>query len=162
MTIYATGMRSCEARYLRVEDIDSSPRKQIRVLGKGGKERMVPLTDNLLFALRKYWVENKDIKTKWLFPGARLCWEQPYCRTSIRRTFAESKLRAGITKRGGVHLLRHCFATHLLESGVDIRVIQILLGHSQLSSTEIYTHLRSTYAQEIKNPLDAIAGLIKP
>lgn len=160
MTIYSTGMRTCEIRHLKPTDIDSQ-RKQIRVLGKGGKERMAPLTDTLLFALRKYWVENRDIKTNWLFPGSRLSWQKPYCRTSIRRSWGKSKRKAGIKKPGGVHVLRHCFATHLLESGIELRVIQILLGHSDISSTEIYTHLRGNYVQQMKNPLDAIVDLLK-
>lgn len=157
MTIYATGMRSCEVRGLKVKDIDSA-RMQIRVLGKGNKQRLVPLSKFLLFTLRQYWVKNKENKTEWLFPGS--LWSQQYSGTSLRRSFSWSKEKAGIVKPGGVHLLRHCYATHLLESGVDLRIIQILLGHAVINSTEIYTHLRSTFAQEIKNPLDAIAGLL--
>jgi site-specific recombinase XerD len=137
---------------------------QMRVLGKGRKERLVPLTPYLLHALRRYWVENKENKSVWLFPGGSGSgnhWQHQYCRASIRRAFLWAKEKAGIDKPGGVHLLRHCYATHLLESGVDLRVIQILLGHSVIHSTEIYTHLRSKFAQEIKNPLDAISGLIK-
>ncbi len=159
MTIYATGMRSCEVRGLKAKDIDS-PRKQIRVNGKGNKQRFVPLSDFLLYTLRKYWVECKENKSEWLFPGGGTLWHQPYCRTSLRRAFISAKEKAGIDKPGGVHLLRHCYATHLLESGIDLRVIQILLGHSVINSTEIYTHLRSKFAQEIKNPLDAIADLL--
>lgn len=159
MTIYATGMRSCEVRHLKAKDIDSA-RGQIRVMGKGNKQRMVPLTKFLLYTLRKYWVECKENKTEWLFPGGGGLWTQPYCRTSLRRAFQAAKEKAGVDKPGGVHLLRHCYATHLLESGVDLRVIQILLGHSVINSTEIYTHLRSKFAQEIKNPLDAIVELL--
>jgi integrase/recombinase XerD len=160
MTIYATGMRSCEVRLLKAKDIDS-PRNQIRVMGKGNKQRMVPLSKFLLYTLRKYWVECKENKTEWLFPGGGGdYWKRPYCRTSLRRAFNASKKKAGVDKPGGVHLLRHCYATHLLESGVDLRVIQILLGHTVINSTEIYTHLRSKFAQEIKNPLDAIADLL--
>lgn len=158
MTIYATGMRSCEVRGLKVKDIDSA-RKQIKVLGKGNKQRLVPMSTFLLYTLRKYWVDSKsENKTAWLFPGIN--WKNQYAGTSLRRAFGYAKEKVGIVKPGGVHLLRHCYATHLLESGVDIRIIQILLGHSAINSTEIYTHLRSTFAQEIKNPLDAIAELL--
>lgn len=158
MTIYATGMRSCEVRGLKVKDIDSA-RKQIRVLGKGNKQRLVPLSNFLLYTLRKYWVNSKsENKSEWLFPGIN--YRKQYAGTSLRRAFVYAKEKVGIVKPGGVHLLRHCYATHLLESGVDLRIIQILLGHSVINSTEIYTHLRSTFAQEIKNPLDAIAELL--
>ncbi len=158
MTIYATGMRSCEVRRLKVKDIDSA-RKQIRVMGKGNKQRLVPMSNFLLYTLRKYWVSTKaENKTEWLFPGVD--WKRQYAGTSLRRAFVYAKEKVGIVKPGGVHLLRHCYATHLLESGVDLRIIQILLGHSVINSTEIYTHLRSTFAQEIKNPLDAIAELL--
>ncbi len=160
MTIYATGMRSCEVRGLKAKDIDSA-RNQIRVMGKGNKQRMVPLSQFLLYTLRKYWVDCKENKTEWLFPGGGGdYWKRPYCRTSLRRAFDAAKRKAGVDKPGGVHLLRHCYATHLLEMGVDLRVIQILLGHAVIGSTEIYTHLRSKFAQEIKNPLDAIAELL--
>lgn len=160
MAIYATGMRSCEVRHLKTQDIDSA-RGQIRVMGKGNKQRMVPLSKFLLYTLRKYWVECKENKNEWLFPGVGGDgWRKPYCRTSLRRAFVAAKEKVGLEKPGGVHLLRHCYATHLLESGVDLRVIQILLGHSVINSTEIYTHLRSKFAQEIKNPLDAIAELL--
>ena len=122
---------------------------------------MVPLSSFLLYTLRKYWVEYKENKSEWLFPGGGGdYWKRPYCRTSLRRAFATAKKKANIDKPGGVHLLRHCYATHLLESGVDLRVIQILLGHAVINSTEIYTHLRNKFAQEIKNPLDAIADLL--
>jgi site-specific recombinase XerD len=159
MAIYSTGMRSCEVRRLTAKDIDSK-RMQIRIRGKGDKERFAPLTKFLLLALRRYWVECKDNKSVWLFAGGNNRWERPYCRTTIRRAFVAAKARAGVDKPGGVHLLRHCFATHLLESGVDLRVIQLLLGHSSHSSTEIYTHLRQSFAQEIKNPLDVISNLL--
>lgn len=160
MTIYATGMRSCEVRGLKAKDIDSA-RGQIKVLGKGNKQRLVPLSNFLLYTLRRYWVENKENKTEWLFPGGGgETYKRQYAGISLRRAFNSSKEKVGIVKPGGVHLLRHCYATHLLESGVDLRVIQILLGHSVINSTEIYTHLRSKFAQEIKSPLDAIAGLL--
>lgn len=159
MTIYSTGMRSCEVRRLTAKDIDSK-RDQILIHGKGDKERFAPLTQFLLLALRRYWVECKENKSAWLFPGGAEKWQKQYCRTSVRRAFIAAKKRAGITKPGGVHLLRHCFATHLLESGVDLRIIQLLLGHSVISSTEIYTHLRKSFADQIKNPLDAISHLL--
>jgi integrase/recombinase XerD len=159
MTVYATGMRSCEVRRLKASDIDSS-RMQIKVNGKGGKQRFVPLTPFLLESLRKYWVDYKQNKSEWLFPGGLDYWKLPYHGVSLRRAFQAAKLRAGIQKPGSLHILRHCYATHLLESGVDIRLIQLLLGHSVMRSTEIYTHLRSQFAQEIKNPLDAISDLL--
>jgi site-specific recombinase XerD len=160
ITIYSTGMRSCEIRRLTAKDIDSA-RMLIKVKGKGNKERFVPLSKNLLFALRRYWVECKDNKTLWLFPGMGERWNKPYSAESIKSSFQKAKRRADIDKPGGVHVLRHCYATHLLESGVEMRIIQILLGHSSIRSTEIYTHLTNRHAREIKSPLDTIFSLIK-
>lgn len=159
ITLYATGMRSCEARHLKPKDIDST-RMQIRLVAKGGNERIVPLSEPLLQILRQYWRENKENKTQWLFPGGYNGWMNPYSRISIHKAFAESKIRAGVTKPSSVHILRHCYGTHLLESGVDIRVIQLLMGHLHISSTEVYTHLSNRHALTIKNPLDAISGLL--
>jgi integrase/recombinase XerD len=156
--IYSTGMRSFEARELRANQIDNK-RMQIRVLGKGEKERFVPMSEFLLKTLRQYWTDSKEEnKSIWLFPGGGEHWQKPYHRVSLRRAFAASKVKAGIIKPGGPHVLRHCFATHLLEAGVELRIIQILLGHSGLRTSQIYTHLRSSFAGQIKNPLDAIAN----
>ena len=160
MATYAGGLRSCEVVRLKPSDIDSK-RMLIHVLGKGNKERFVMLPETLLFALRDYWKWNKgEDKSLWLFPGGK-DYSQPYSRSSLRRVFGAAKKRAGIAKPGGVHILRHCFATHLLELGTDLRIIQLLLGHSVISSTEIYTHLRAQFAAQIKNPLDNIASQIK-
>jgi site-specific recombinase XerD len=158
MTMYACGLRTCEVKRLTYKDIDSS-RKQLHIIGKGDKERSVPLSDVLLKTLRFYWKHCPEDKWTWLFP----CETDPKrsCPAStIRRNYTTAKKRAGIEKSGGTHILRHCFATHLLEAGVDIRIIQILLGHSLISSTTVYTQLTQTFSAQIKSPLDAIASLI--
>jgi site-specific recombinase XerD len=124
MTIYATGVRRSEAAQLRVNDIDSS-RMTITVRGKGQKDRLVMLSPVLLQTLRQYWRHNKP--KRWLFPGKNP--DQPISDNDVFAVFQNAVRRAGITKKVSPHSLRHCFATHLLESGTDLRTIQILLGH---------------------------------
>jgi len=160
MALYAAGLRSCEVVRLRPLDIDSK-RMVIRVLGKGDKERQVTLCETLLLALRRYWVENSsEDKTYWLFPN-RHDHSQPYSLPALKRVFANAKAKAKIHKPGGPHVFRHSFATHLLEMGVDIRIIQMLLGHSELSTTTKYTHVQQQFIAQIKNPLEAIRLKLK-
>lgn len=160
MTTYALGLRTCELLRLTYKDLDSKT-NVVRVHGKGDKERSVPLPEVLLFALRKYWARTPDDKWTWLFPMDGHP-QEPSWRGTVLRAYSAAKKRAGVTKPGGLHQLRHSYATHLLEMGVDLRVIQILLGHSVISTTTKYTQLRTDYAQKIKNPLDAIAKKLTP
>lgn len=160
MTMYACGLRGCEIQKLTYKDIDNQ-RMQLRVVGKGGKERFVPISDVLLTALRFYWKECKEDKWTWLFPSDSNP-KQPCPGSTCRRNYVTAKKRAGITKPGGAHTLRHCYATHLLEAGIDLRVIQILLGHSSIVTTTLYTQLTRKHAAQIKNPLDSIAAAIDP
>jgi site-specific recombinase XerD len=150
MTLYAAGLRSSEAVHLRLEDIDSK-RRMIRVgQGKGRKDRYVMLSEALLQTLRSYWREKRP--APWLFPGQDP--SRPLTRESVESLFARAKEKAGIRKHVYPHSLRHAFATHLLERGVNIRVIQHLLGHRSLRSTEIYTHVAASYVQDTRSPLD--------
>ncbi len=150
MTLYSAGLRTSEAVHLRSTDIDSQ-RMMIRVAeGKGRKDRYVMLSDKLLETLRRYWRERRP--GTWLFPGQDV--GGPLTCGSVDRFFACVKMKAGIGKRVSPHSLRHSFATHLLERGVNIRVIQKLLGHRSLRSTEIYTHVASTYVRDTRSPLD--------
>jgi integrase/recombinase XerD len=160
VTIYATGMRSFEVAKMKASDIDSE-RMVINVIGKGNKQRFVILPKSLLMMLRLYWREwKKENKTHWLFPS-HINNENHISSDSIRHVFQTAKEKAGIKKRGGTHMLRHCFATHCLELGVEMRHVQVMLGHSELSTTMIYTHLRNDHFKSIKNPLDQIAAQIK-
>jgi integrase/recombinase XerD len=137
LTTYAAGLRLNEVIHLRVADLDSA-RMTIRVeQGKGGKDRYTVLSAHLLAALRAYW--KAEHPAVWLFPargGAR-----PLHETSLQKAYQKAKRRAGITKPGGIHGLRHAFATHLLEAGVDIHTIQRLLGHGHISTTTRYFQL---------------------
>lgn len=160
MTMYAGGLRVSEALALKPSDIDSK-RMVFTVIGKGNKERNIMLSDTHLKALRYYWsMWRHEDKSTWLFPSP-MEGSTIYSSTSVRRAFSWAKKAAGVSKRGCTHLLRHSFATHLLEMGVDLRIIQILLGHAVISSTTVYTHLRNDFLGAIKNPLDAIAAQIK-
>ncbi len=135
--IYATGLRLSEALALEARDIDSE-RMRIGVRsGKGGKDRYAILSPTLLVLLRAYWraYEPKIV----LFPGCRS--DRGMHPTSIQKTMRLACLTAGVKKRATVHTLRHCFATHLLEGGTDIRTIQKLLGHTSLTTTSIYLHV---------------------
>ena len=118
--------------------------------GKGRKVRYVMLSQKLLQTLRRYWLQNRP--EPWLFPGQHA--SRPLTSSSVQQFFERARKRAGIHKKASPHTLRHSFATHLLERGVNVRVIQRLLGHRSLRSTEIYTHVAETYLRHTKSPLD--------
>ncbi len=155
MTAYAGGLRVSEVTHLRVSDVDGQ-RMMLRVeQGKGRQDRYVMLSHKLLVVLREYW---KTYKTRhWLFTGQNP--EQPLTRAAVHKFFQKARRKAGITKKVSVHGLRHSFATHLLESGINIRKIQLLLGHRSLQSTQIYTHVARDYLENTPSPLDILPDL---
>ena len=149
---YSGGLRLGEVLRLKVTDIDSS-RMVIRVeRGKGGKDRTVMLAASLLETLRAYWKQKKP--RTWLFPGQG--GERPLNPTIVQRAFTVAKQAARINKPVSFHSLRHSFATHLMESGVNVRTIQVLLGHRSLGTTERYTHVAGAYLRETRSPLDRL------
>jgi len=152
MMAYGAGLRISEIANLKVGDIDSQ-RMMIRVRqGKGRKDRLVMLSPELLKILRVYWKAQRP--KDWLFPG--LDPTKPITRHAIHDACKKARARSGITKRFSVHSLRHSFATHLLESGTDIRTIQILLGHASLRSTAVYTHVSNKTLCSTISPLDVL------
>jgi len=158
MTTYSAGLRVSEVVHLRVSDIDSR-RMVIRVdQGKGRKDRYVPLSETLLPVLRQYWKLVRP--TDWLFQGMNP--KKPLATRSVAKAFKKAKEKVGITKNVTVHSLRHSFASHLLEKGVDIRTIQRLLGHRSLTSTMIYTHVAENYINVAGSPLDGIEEALLP
>jgi len=155
MTTYAAGLRVSEVAALKVADIDSS-RMMLRVrTGKGEKDRYTVLSRQLLAELRAYWRVHRP--AEWLFPGARA--GRPMDAGTASKVYRAAKERAGITKRGGIHTLRHCFATHLLEAGVDVRTIQLLMGHNSIRTTIHYVHLTAKKLAGTPSPLDLLAPL---
>ena len=157
-TAYAAGLRVSEVIGLRVGDIDSG-RMLIRVeRGKGGKERYVMLSEQLLGILRTYWRLARP--AHWLFPGRDA--SRPIEATVLHAACRSGRAAAGIDKKVTVHVLRHSFATHLLESGVDIRVIQVLLGHAHLSTTARYTHVSQVVIRRTESPLDRLRLEVMP
>ena len=158
MTAYAAGLRVSEVCALRVADIDSAPdRMCIRVVaGKGGKDRYTLLSPSLLEALRVYWRICKP--RDWLFPRTTDA-ARPFDVSSAQRAYYRARDRAGITKTGGIHTLRHAFATHLLEAGVDLATLAKLLGHGHLSTTQRYLHLARPGSIPHDSPLDLLCRL---
>jgi integrase/recombinase XerD len=151
MTIYSAGLRVSEAINLKIKDIDSS-RMQIRVVqSKGKKDRYTLLSYKTLDFLRQYFQVYKP--KDWLFEGQK---GEQYSDRSIQAILKASVTKAHIQKRVTVHTLRHSFATHLLESGTDLRYIQTLLGHESSKTTEIYTHVTTKGFDQIKSPLDKL------
>ncbi|MCC6473896.1 MAG: site-specific integrase [Burkholderiales bacterium] len=154
MTTYGAGLRLNESCHLRVADIDSD-RMTIRVeQGKGGKDRYTLLSPKLLAELRLYWRAFRP--AHWLFPGQNP--EQPISDISVQRIYQAAKRRAGIAKEGGIHALRHAFATHLLEAGVDVHTIQRLMGHGHISTTQRYFHLARKHLAGTTSPLELLEG----
>lgn len=153
MTAYAAGLRASEVLGLRVEDIDSNRMLICVRQGKGQKDRYVSLSATLLDALRAY-AKGRGLKT-WLFPGRRP--EKPLNVATAEKACLKVAKAAGLRKHVTMHTLRHTFATHLLEAGVDLRTIQRLLGHKSLSTTMIYTHVTDAKLYSTPSPLDLLA-----
>jgi site-specific recombinase XerD len=150
---YGAGLRISEACRLRPEDIDSE-RKLIHVrLGKGGKDRYVMLSERLLEILRGYWRLARP-QGGWIFPGRKP--GEPITRNAVGKALHAAAAKAKLRKRVTPHLLRHSFATHLLEGGTDIRVIQVLLGHNSIRSTARYTQVSARHIGSVKSPLDQL------
>jgi integrase/recombinase XerD len=151
-TVYAAGLRVSEAVGLKVGDVDSA-RMVIHVrAGKGQRDRHVMLSPQLLAILREYWRRTRP--RSWLFPGP-----DPSCPVtarSVQRACCAAVAAAGLDKSVTVHTLRHCFATHLLEQGVDIRVIQHLLGHRQIASTTRHARVALDTIRQVKSPLERL------
>ena len=155
MTTYAAGLRVSEVSRLKVSDIDSR-RMTIRVeQGKCRKDRYVMLSPRLLAVLREYWRSGRP--SDWLFPGQGT--ERPVSPTTVRQVCREARLACGLKKRVTPHTLRHCFATHLLEAGSDLRTIQVLLGHRSPASTARYTHIAVGGVHKTASPLDTLPNL---
>ena len=149
-TVYAAGLRVSEAIALKVSDIDAD-RMTMRIeQGKGAKDRYVPLAARLLQELRAYWKTTPP--RVWLFANRQ--GTRPIDITVAQKIYMLAKLRAGIVKQGGIHALRHAFATHLLEAGVDLHTVQRLLGHRQISTTMRYFHLSQGRRVGTRSPLD--------
>ena len=150
MTLDASGLRLAEASHLQISDIDSH-RMQLRVArGKGNKERLVPISPRLLTELREYWKKYRP--TLYLFPGKTP--DRPYASTSIQKAVKASAQRAKICKNVTPHVMRHSYATGLLEAGVDILTISRLLGHASFVTTMVYLHVRQPHLQSTPSPLD--------
>ncbi len=158
-TIYAAGLRISEALALRARDIDSS-RMLIHVrLGKGKKDRYVPLSPFLLGLLREHW--RREGLTDLLFPAFR-DHSRPLNPATVQKYVAHASERAGLRVKITPRTLRHCYATHLIENGTSTRVVQVLLGHSNVHTTETYTHVSPQTMGKIVSPLDQIAALLPP
>ncbi len=148
--IYACGLRRSELLNMKIADVDSKRKVIVIRRGKGDKDRIVPLSEKILTMLREYFKLYRP--QTWLFEGQTP--NTPYSEGSLQKVFMQAKERAGIKVSFTLHCLRHCYATHLLEAGTDLRYIQELLGHKHCSTTEIYTHVSTRSIQQIKSPFD--------
>jgi integrase/recombinase XerD len=159
ITIYSCGLRISEGRALKVSDVDSA-RMLLRIRGKGNKERYVPLPDKTLIQLRLFWRSHRS--AIWLFPAAGrqaphggLPEEgRPIADWTLERAFKSALHQSGVRKSAHVHTLRHSYATHLLEAGVNLRVIQAILGHSTPGTTALYTHLTQEVRNSVRAPIN--------
>lgn len=155
MSMYSAGLRVAEASALRCADIDAT-RMVLQVRNaKGLKDRVVMLSPTLLDTLRDHWRANRPTSTQgWLFPGESP--ERPITTRAVQDMFARTCKRAGITKKASCHTLRHSFATHLMESGTNLRYIQELLGHKTPTTTAIYTRVSAVGAAAVASPLESL------
>ena len=151
-TLYTTGLRATELSRLKGTDIDSGRMVVLVRQGKGKKDRQVPLSPDLLPLLRRYWKAYQ--LQSWLFPGPRV--SEPLTRHGVHHICAQAGQTAELNKKIYPHLLRHCYATHLLEAGMDLRTLQLLLGHASLSSTSIYLHVANPAFHTTQSPLNTL------
>jgi len=161
--LYACGLRRDEARLLKTSDLDRA-RGELRVRrGKGAKERVVPVPAHLFATLSAYWKKDRAKRpghdSPWLFQGAHP--GEPMSKALMLHLYARAVERAGIKRKGGLHTLRHSFATHLLEAGVEITLVQRLLGHTSLATTARYLHVTQGRTQAMAEPLDLLGGLAR-
>jgi integrase/recombinase XerD len=159
-TIYSCGLRLMEAVQLQVPDIDSG-QMALHIHGKGGKDRYVPLPERTLALLREFWMTHRSLP--WVFPATE--WGMSKLKPgaiptigphSLQEAFKHAVKRAGISKRAHIHSLRHSYATHLLEMGVNLRIIQENLGHNSARTTQIYTHLTKEARDAVVHPLNEL------
>ena len=159
MTVYACGLQVSEAKQLKTSDIDRA-RMQLRVRnGKGDKERVLPLSDRLLKELEDYWRAQRKGKvgheSPWLFLGEKA--GRPMTRLTGQNIYYRAVTRSGVRRKSGIHLLRHSFATHPIGSGVELPVVQRLLGHASPMTTAFYLHVTTRRLCEVHSPLDLIS-----
>ena len=154
-TAYACGLRLMEVLNLQIQDIDSA-RMLVHVRqGKGNKDRLVPLSPRLLVELRDYWRLHRP--AQWLFYTQGNAGQRPVCPATVQRQLQQAVKKAGLRKRATMHTLRHSYATHMLEAGVDVMTLQKILGHRQLATTARYLHLRGDQLQRLPSLLDRLA-----
>jgi integrase/recombinase XerD len=157
-TIYACGLRLLEGVHLQVKDIDGERQLLYIHQGKGGKDRCVPLPSACLKMLRQHWLTHRN--ALWVFPSPFEETNQPMNESGVQRAFSAAVKESGIHKKATVHTLRHSYATHLLEAGVNLRIIQSYLGHASPATTSIYTHLTSITEAQTQHTLnEMVAGL---
>jgi integrase/recombinase XerD len=166
MTVYACGLRLSEATHLKATDIDR-PRMQLRVRqGKGAKERVLPLSARLLTELEAYWRAQRRGRaghdSPWLFLGHKA--GEPINKTTGQNIYYRAVKKSGLRRKGGIHVLRHSFASHCIEAGMDLPLVQRLLGHSSLLTTARYLHVTAARVGQIRSPLDLIqfSALVAP
>jgi len=152
--IYACGLRLSEGLALKVQDIDSSRMLLWVRNGKGGKDRCVPLPERLLELLREYWKLHRP--RLYLFPNQKK--REPLCATTLQKTFKIVLLQSGIRREASIHTLRHSYATHLLERGINLRVIQEVLGHQSPQTTARYTHLTDKSFHKLAETVNHLAA----
>ena len=162
-TIYSCGLRLSEGAHLKIEDLDTA-RMLVTIHGKGGRDRLVPLPQRTLELMRQLWPSHRS--PIWLFPavtrhGFQHSVEQncgPVSRAALQRAFRMAVGKSGVSKRAHVHSLRHSYATHLLEAGVNLRIIQWILGHATPTTTAIYTHLTQQVRDSVNAPINELVN----
>lgn len=149
LTLYTLGLRLQEGLHLKPTHIVAS-QMVVRITGKRNRERAIPLPPSLLQALRRFWLFHRN--PAWIFPSPLR--NGPISRQTMRAAFRSARQRAGLPETITLHCLRHSFATHLVEAGVDLRTVQILMGHASVISTQIYTHLTQPMRLDLQQRLD--------
>ena len=152
--MYSAGLRLSECLNLRIEDIDSKTMVIHIRAGKGKKDRKTILSKNLLYLLRDYYIKTPVKPVTYLFPSQRDS-HRPFSRRYTQFFIREAGKKAGIRKPVSPHILRHSFATHLLENGTNLRKIQVMMGHNSLRTTAVYMHLAKDFLKDVTSPFDS-------